>query len=133
MKQTLITILCFYILTLTLSSPLTSGIGYRIGNITNYNLLKQYNKSKLYNVECPELDDQRSIKLLELVGTHYQAGYAYAALLGPEILETYHTMLGSQFQKKWQLKILELFLEWQYDTAVGEQISHQFKQELKGI
>lgn len=28
------------------------GIGYRIGNVTGYQLVKTYNKSKLYELEC---------------------------------------------------------------------------------
>lgn len=40
-----------------------SGIGYRIGNATGYKLLKEYGKSKLYDVESTELDDGRPIKL----------------------------------------------------------------------
>lgn len=43
---------------------LSSGIGYRIGNATGYKLIKKYNKSALYEVECAELDDGRPIRLI---------------------------------------------------------------------
>lgn len=49
---------------LTTCSEWKAGIGYRIGNATDYKLLNTYNKSKLYEVVCSELDDGRPIKLI---------------------------------------------------------------------
>jgi hypothetical protein len=31
---------------------------------------------------------------LEVVGTHYEAGYAYGAILGEEIIDTYNTFMS---------------------------------------
>lgn len=37
---------------ISLCNEWTEGIGYRIGNVTDYKLLKTYNKSKLYEAVC---------------------------------------------------------------------------------
>lgn len=59
-----------------------SDVGYRIGQVTNYKKLREFRKSQLFEVECPELDDGRPIKLLKLVGSHYDTGYDYGKLMG---------------------------------------------------
>jgi len=48
----------------------------------------------LYEIVCPQIQDGRPIKLLEVVGTHYEAGYAYGAILGQEIIDTYNTFMS---------------------------------------
>lgn len=37
------------------------------------------------------------MKLVELEGTHYEVGYDYAALLGPQIVETYKIFMTAGF------------------------------------
>ena len=87
MKILLIGLLCIFVGAMERGKDMREeGIGYKIGKIEGYTLLNQHNGSKLYEIKCPQVDDGRPIKLLELVGTHYEVGYAYGALLGPQIL-----------------------------------------------
>ena len=46
------------------------------------------------------------MKLIELSGSHYDVGYAYASLLGKEMIETYNTFLNSQFGNPLELHAL---------------------------
>lgn len=65
------------------SGSIFDEIGFKIGTVQGYTKLSRHDSSTLYRVECPELDDGRPIKLAEIVAdTHYDAGYAYGALLG---------------------------------------------------
>ena len=57
--------------------------GFDIGKVNEYKLLKKSEKSAMYEIDCPEIQDGRPMKLVELSGSHYEVGYAYASLLGP--------------------------------------------------
>ena len=59
------------ILTVTISVDDNPEVGYRVGTVQNYKLLRSFKNSKLYEVESDKLDDGRPIKLLELSGTHF--------------------------------------------------------------
>jgi hypothetical protein len=120
-------------LSLSSSADLLEGIGYRIGTPSGYTPLKTYNKSTLYRVDCAELDDSRPIFLAELVGSHYEVGYAYAALLGQEIVQTYHTFLFAEFSSKWEIRLLQTFLTWQFNTFMVNQVPIEFMEELRGL
>jgi hypothetical protein len=61
------------------------GVGYRVGQVESYKKLKSSGKSALYEVVAPTLDDGRPMKLLNLSGTHYDAGFDYGFMLADEI------------------------------------------------
>ena len=63
---------------------------------------------------------------MQLVGSHYQAGYDYGALLGPEMVDNYNIFLGSVFNSKLEKKVLEAFLDWQFETYIKPEIPHDF-------
>lgn len=73
------------------------------------------------------------MKLIELVGTHYEVGYAYGDLLGPHILETYDIFLKGEISNPIERHIMEMFLDWQYDSMIVKQIPNDFLEELRGI
>lgn len=66
------------------------------------------------------------MKLLHLIGSHYEVGYAYGELLGKEIIETYNAFLDDSFSSPIVKHILELFLDWQYDNFIVNKIPNQF-------
>ena len=96
-------IVLFTILAICSTSPVPDTVGFQIGEVQNYSLLKTSGSSKLYQIECAEIQDGRPMKLVVLEGSHYDVGYAYGSLLGKEIIETYHTFLDSQFGNKMEL------------------------------
>ena len=51
--------------------PDESTVGYRVGKVESYKLLRSFAKSSLYEIQCSELDDGRPIKLLDLHGTNF--------------------------------------------------------------
>ena len=73
-------VLCLILISL-ITSLFASDIGYRVTKAEGYKKLRSNQKSTLYEVIAPELDDNRPIKLLDLHGSHYQAGYDYGFLL----------------------------------------------------
>lgn len=84
-------------------------------------------------MQCDELDDGRPIKLLDLHGSHFDAGYAYAKLMAKEIHFTYQTFFHAALKTELEIKIIELFLDWQYEAYVRKQLPMEFLEELKGI
>lgn len=54
------------------------------------------------------------MKLLELKGSHYGTGYAYGKLMGKEVEESYRLFFGAAVKGELEMKIVELFLDWQY-------------------
>lgn len=81
----------------TVGCVVPDTVGFDIGEVKSYQLLNKSGTSALYEIECPQIQDGRPIKLLELSGSHYDVGYAYGDLLGKEIIESYDTFLGSTF------------------------------------
>ena len=72
----------------TLADPVPGTVGFEIGDVTGYRLLAQSGSSKFYEIECPQIKDGRPMKLVELVGSHYDVGFDYATLLGTASLNT---------------------------------------------
>lgn len=62
--------------------PLEKTVGFQIGEIAGYKLLNQSGSSKYYEIDCPQIKDGRPMKLLELVGSHYDVGFDYGTILG---------------------------------------------------
>ena len=104
-----------------------------MGKAESYKLLRTFAKSSLYEIECSELDDGRPIKLLDLHGTSFEVGYAYGKLLSEEINWSYHTFLGSVLDNEMEIRLIEVFLDWQYESYVRKQLPVEFLQELKGM
>ena len=113
--------------------PTESTVGYRVGKAESYKLLRTFAKSSLYEIQCSELDDGRPIKLLDLHGTSFEVGYAYGKLLSEEINWSYHTFLESVLDNEIEIKLIEVFLDWQYESYVRKQLPVEFLQELKGL
>ena len=84
-------------------------------------------------MQCAELDDGRPVKLLDLHGSHFEAGYAYAKLMAKEISFTYKTFMHSALKNEVEIKAIELFLDWQYESFVSKQLPMEFLEELRGI
>lgn len=101
-------------------------MGYRIGKVKGYKKLREFGKSALYEVQCTELDDGRPVKLLDLHGSHFEAGYAYAKLMAKEISFTYKTFMHSALKNEVEIKAIELFLDWQYESYVSKQLPMEF-------
>ena len=70
------------ILVLAVVAEVPDTAGFEIGDIKGYKSLAKVGRSTLYEIDCPQIQDGKPFKLLELVGTHYEVGYAYGALLG---------------------------------------------------
>lgn len=98
------------------------AVGYRIGKVKGYKKLREFSKSALYEVECDELDDGRPLKLLDLHGSHFDAGYAYTKLMAKEINFSYKTFMHSALKNEAEIKLIELFLDWQYESYVSRQL-----------
>lgn len=103
-----------YILLLLIAIGQSSDVGYRLTNVTNYQPLRRSGRSVLYQVHAEGVQDGRPLKLLELVGSHYKVGYDYAVLLSDEIVYTYNTFMKAFLPKRWELIVMELFLDWQF-------------------
>lgn len=72
---------CFFIIGV-ITNPVPWTVGFDVGEITGYKQLRASGSSKLYEIECPQIKDDRPMKLLELVGSHYEVGFDYGTLLG---------------------------------------------------
>lgn len=77
-----LTLLLALLVASTLADPVPKTVGFEIGDVTGYRMLAQSGSSKIYEIECPQIKDGRPMKLVELVGSHYDVGFDYAALLG---------------------------------------------------
>lgn len=123
------------LLTLSLAALLSHGnpVGYSVTNVSSYTPLRRSGRSTLYEVQAEGVKDGRPLKVLELIGSHYKVGYDYGTLLGKEIQFTYQTFMKSVLPKRWELIIMEWFLDWQYNAYVGKNIQDEFKEELLGI
>ena len=80
---------------LVLSQGYQSDVGYRVGNVDSYRLIRNTSKSALYEVVAKELDDGRPMKLINLYGNAYEVGFDYGYLLADEIYESYHTFVSA--------------------------------------
>lgn len=101
--------------------------------MSSYTILRQSGRSTLYQVESPGIKDGRPLKLIKLVGSHYMVGYDYGILLGNEIVFTYNTFMKSFLPKRWELIIMEWFMDWQFNSYVVKQMHDEFKEELLGL
>jgi hypothetical protein len=114
------------LLAVTVCLPVPGTVGFEIGEVKDYKLLNKSGLSALYEIESPQIQDGKPMKLLYLTGSHFEAGYAYGALMGQEIMDTYETFLKSALKNTLQIRILELFLNWQYDNFIVEKIPKAF-------
>lgn len=108
-------------------------VGFEIGETKAFNLIKKSGASALYEIESPQIQDGRPMKLVHLSGSHYEVGYAYGELLGKEIIQTYNAFLDDSFSNPIVKHILELFLDWQYDNFIVQKIPNEFLEELSGV
>lgn len=61
---TILTAIFALLISLAASTPVPGTAGFEIGEVTGYKLLKQSGSSKLYEIECPQVQDGRPMKLL---------------------------------------------------------------------
>lgn len=117
---------------LSLSEP--TEVGYRVGKVIGNKTLRTSQKSKLYELIVPELDDKRPIKLIDLHGSHYQIGFDYGYLLSDEIEFTYKALFEDEFKNnKTLLEIFERFFDWQYHSYLKKEIPLEFISEIRGV
>ena len=110
-----------------------SDVGYNVTTVNSYEPIRRSGRSVLYQVNAEGVKDGRPLKLIELVGSHYKVGYDHAVLLGNEIVFTYQAFFKTLIPKQWQLIVLEMFLDWQFNSYVSKQMQPEFKEELLGI
>lgn len=99
---------------LLISASRCFDVGYNVTTVSSYEPIRRSDRSVLYQVNAEGVKDGRPFKLIELVGSHYKIGYDYGTLLGDEIVFTYSAFMSSALSKRWQLMILEMFLDWQF-------------------
>lgn len=119
-------VVVFLLVTLLVNAGLPDTVGFEIGETKGFKQLKKEGASALYEIESPQIQDGRPMLLVELVGSHYDVGYAYASMLGKEMVETYDAFLDDTFSNKYEKHILELFLDWQYDNFIVKKIPNCF-------
>lgn len=59
-----LTIISALLIVLAVSTPVPSTVGFEIGQVTGYKLLNQSGSSKLYEIQCPQIQDGRPMKLI---------------------------------------------------------------------
>ena len=111
---------CLLLLLTALSAePIPDTAGFQIGSVSGCKSLAKAGHSTLYEINSPEIQDGRPMRLVELVGSHHQVGYDLAILTGQQMMKTYDIFLKGAFPSPLELKAFEAFLDWQYDTLVG--------------
>ena len=53
--------------------------------------------------------------------------------MAEEIQFTYRTFFESVLDTEMEIKVIEVFLDWQYESYVRKQLPPEFLQELKGL
>ena len=67
------------------------------------------------------------------MGSHYQVGYDLGILTGELMVKTYDILFKGAFSNPLEFMAFEAFLDWQYDTLVGNSNFPEFNHELRGI
>lgn len=96
----------YILLAVVVCIAIGTPVGYNVTNVSSYTPLRRSGRSVLYQVNADGVQDGRPLKLLELIGSHYQVGYDYGVLLGKEILFTYKAFMKSVIPKQWELFLL---------------------------
>lgn len=95
-----------------------------------YTLLRTSNGSKLFSIG--NTGYKKSPMLVSLVGSRYQAGYAYAALLHKENVDAYTSFMSSMFNARDQ-RLLSVFLDFCWLKFLEKHVAQGFKDELRGM
>lgn len=93
--------------------------------------------SKLYNVKAETVYDD-DVQLIDLTAsTSFQQGFDMGYMLGAQSIENYNMvvvyLLGDEWWEPPVARLMNLFLDWQWDNYLSKQVPAEYLDEIKGL
>jgi len=123
--------------TIAVAQVIPNTPGFQIADVSSYELYKSSGDSAVYRMNIPLQNGTQAYAdkpyFVHLVGSRKAIGQDYATLVGDEVLDAYNLVLkraGVGFAKK---KLLEQFLDQQWNLYLSKQVPAPYTAELDGI